>query len=299
MTNEPLVSVLMTAYNREKYIAQAIESVLASTYSNFELIIVDDCSADNTLKIAETFQRQDARIKLFKNDMNLGDYPNRNKAASYAVGKYLKYLDSDDLIYPHGLEIFVSAMEKYPEAALGVGSNTLQKADPFPFQIPSAEVLRNHFFETGILNTGPTGVIIRREAFQKIGGFTGKRMVGDTELWFNLACHYDIVITQPSLVYWRQHDGQEFFDGVRSGLYTEMTLDLISELLKRDECTLTKDERIKVKAYYKKITSRYLLKSILKKGEVARAIDLNKRFELKISDYWSGIWTIRKGIMHN
>ena len=89
----PLVSVLMTAWNRQEFIAEAIESVLASTYNNFELIIVDDCSTDNTVAIARTYQEQDTRIKIFQNEKNLGDYPNRNKAVSYASGKYIKYLD--------------------------------------------------------------------------------------------------------------------------------------------------------------------------------------------------------------
>ena len=83
----PLVSVLMTAYNREKYIAEAIESVLASTYTFFELIIVDDCSTDNTVLIAKSYQERDPRIKLFVNKQNLGDYPNRNVAASFASGE--------------------------------------------------------------------------------------------------------------------------------------------------------------------------------------------------------------------
>ena len=60
MDSQPLVSILMTAYNREKYIAEAIESVLASTYKNFELIIVDDCSKDGTVAIAKTYQQQSA-----------------------------------------------------------------------------------------------------------------------------------------------------------------------------------------------------------------------------------------------
>lgn len=91
--NPPLVSILMTAYNREKYIAEAIESVLASTYTNFELIIVDDCSADRTLEIAKSYEEKDKRIKIYINEKNLGDYPNRNKAASLAKGVYLKYLE--------------------------------------------------------------------------------------------------------------------------------------------------------------------------------------------------------------
>ncbi|HEY4875342.1 MAG TPA: glycosyltransferase family 2 protein, partial [Puia sp.] len=116
MAELPLVSVLMTAYNREKYIAQAIESVLASSYKNFELIIVDDCSSDNTIEIAKKYQQQDSRIKVHVNEKNLGDYPNRNKAASYAKGKYLKYVDADDYIYPAGLELLIQMMAKFQNA---------------------------------------------------------------------------------------------------------------------------------------------------------------------------------------
>ena len=77
----PQVSVLMTSYNRQDYIAAAIESVLASSLENFELIIVDDRSSDDTLSIARKYEQRDARIKVYLNEKNLGDYPNRNKAA--------------------------------------------------------------------------------------------------------------------------------------------------------------------------------------------------------------------------
>src|SRR5688572_29970543 len=94
----PLVSVLMTAYNREKYIRDAIQSVLNSGYNNFELIIADDGSTDNTASIAREYAAQDTRIQFVENEQNLGDYANRNKVASMARGKYLKYVDSDDTI---------------------------------------------------------------------------------------------------------------------------------------------------------------------------------------------------------
>src|SRR5437764_11938447 len=77
----PLLSVLMTAYNREKYISQAIESVLRSSFADFELIIVDDVSKDNTVGIARNYAHQDKRISVVVNEKNLGDYGNRNKAA--------------------------------------------------------------------------------------------------------------------------------------------------------------------------------------------------------------------------
>ena len=69
----PLVSVLMTAYNRGKFIAEAINSVLNSSYTHFELIIVDDCSTDNTVVIAQSFAAYDNRVKVFQNEKNLGD----------------------------------------------------------------------------------------------------------------------------------------------------------------------------------------------------------------------------------
>ena len=108
MTNSlPLVSVLMTAYNREIYIAQAIESVLQSTYTNFELIIVDDGSTDSTLSIAKKYAEADERVYVYQNETNLGDYNNRNRAASLAKGMLYKYLDSDDVIYPCSIEIII------------------------------------------------------------------------------------------------------------------------------------------------------------------------------------------------
>ena len=117
--SKPLASVLMTAYNREDFIAEAIESVIASTYENWELIIVDDQSKDRTVEIIKKYVALDERIKLYVNDINLGDYSNRNKAASYARGKYIKYVDSDDIIYPHCLQVMIASMEKFPIACIG------------------------------------------------------------------------------------------------------------------------------------------------------------------------------------
>src|ERR1700760_2110219 len=106
----PVASVLMTSYNREKYIAEAIESVLASSFTDFELIIVDDRSTDNTAAIARSYAEKDPRIKLYVNEVNLQQFPNRNKAASLARGEYIYYCDSDDSLLPDGLARLVKAM---------------------------------------------------------------------------------------------------------------------------------------------------------------------------------------------
>ena len=99
----PKVSILTTVFNREAYLGACIESVQLSGFRDYEHIIVDDRSSDNSVEIANSYASGDPRIKVFVNETNLGDYPNRNQAASHAIGKYLKYVDADDLIYPWGI----------------------------------------------------------------------------------------------------------------------------------------------------------------------------------------------------
>lgn len=92
-----LVSVVMPAYNSEKYIEDSIKSVLAQTYKNIELIVIDDASKDGTVKIVEKLKTQDPRINLFKNKSNLGVSETRNKGISKANGEWIAFLDSDDI----------------------------------------------------------------------------------------------------------------------------------------------------------------------------------------------------------
>ncbi|TXB63807.1 glycosyltransferase [Phaeodactylibacter luteus] len=216
----PLVSVLMTVYNREKYIAEAIESVINSSYQNWELIIVDDQSTDQSVAIARKYEQQDSRIKVYINEKNLGDYPNRNKAASYAKGKYLKYLDSDDLIYPHGLAMMVAAMEKYPEAGIGLTYNSYLGATPLPVLQTTEEAFINHFFKKGVLYIGPSGCIYRRQFFEHIGGFNlAFKVAADYEFNLRAASQSPIVLFARDLFWWRQHPGQEIINSNQNNEY--------------------------------------------------------------------------------
>lgn len=104
MTEKHLISVVMPAYNAEKYIAAAIESVIAQTYTNWELIIINDCSADNTFEIAQQFAIRDPRIKVLNNAENLGVAKTRNKGLDAATGSWVALLDSDDIWYSDKLE---------------------------------------------------------------------------------------------------------------------------------------------------------------------------------------------------
>lgn len=209
--NGPMVSVLTTAFNREKYIGECIKSVLNSSFRDWEMIIVDDCSSDHSVSIAREYEKQDARIKVYVNEKNLGDYPNRNMAASFATGKYLKYLDADDIIYPYSLSIMAEVMERHPETALGLSFNVIDDLQPYPQLVSSHDAVYSFFKGRNILGVGPSAAIIRRDAFEEVGGFSGKQYIGDSELWLNLASGYPVVKLQPALVWWRQHEGQQMF----------------------------------------------------------------------------------------
>ena len=108
---DELVSIVMPSYNSALYIENAIKSVMSQTYENWELIIVDDCSTDNTQEIIECFL-EDKRIRFYKNEHNSGAAISRNYALRKAEGKWIAFLDSDDLWHPEKLEKQIRFMKE-------------------------------------------------------------------------------------------------------------------------------------------------------------------------------------------
>ncbi|GGM31997.1 glycosyl transferase [Paraliobacillus quinghaiensis] len=109
---EPLVSIIMPAYNCADYIGITIKSVIGQTYKNWEIIIIDDCSTDNTEAIVKDFISMDNRIKYFKLEKNSGAAVARNKAIDLAEGEYIAFLDSDDVWFPEKLEKQIKVMKE-------------------------------------------------------------------------------------------------------------------------------------------------------------------------------------------
>lgn len=107
-----LVSIIMPAYNAEDFISDSIESVRSQTYQNWELIITDDCSFDNTLCIVEKYAKIDGRIKVYRLDKNSGAAVARNYSIKKAMGQYIAFLDSDDLWTPEKLQHQITFMKK-------------------------------------------------------------------------------------------------------------------------------------------------------------------------------------------
>lgn len=112
LTDNGLVSIITPLYNSAKFIAEAIQSVLAQTFTEWEIIIVDDCSTDNSVEIVDNYQSIDSRIKLIRLETNSGPAIARNRAIEEAKGRYIAFLDSDDTWLPQKLEKQISFMKE-------------------------------------------------------------------------------------------------------------------------------------------------------------------------------------------
>jgi glycosyltransferase involved in cell wall biosynthesis len=284
---QPLVSVLMTSFNREKYIAEAIESVLASTYNDFELIIVDDCSKDQTVKIANSYAEGDSRVKIYQNLENLTQWPNRNKAANLAKGKYIKYLDSDDAIYDWGLGYCVEIMEKYPDAAIGLVSKNPDLKQEY---YSSKDAIQTNFFKRSILNIGPSGTILRRDAFEKVGFYDPQYGV-PSDMYFNLkmASAYPVVLLQKDFFFYRIHDEREY-----NNRYSYLMNDYkyLTDALQLPGFQLTEDQKKVILDHAQKSFVQQFLIYIKNTGQVAKALKA-------ISYSGIGITGFIKGILKN
>ncbi|GAB6095172.1 glycosyltransferase [Desulfatiferula olefinivorans] len=111
-SNIPKISIITPVFNCEKYINETVLSVVNQDFSDWEMLVVDDCSTDNTLSILKGWCEQDQRIRLIQNETNQGPGPSRNRGVDKALGKYIAYLDSDDVWFPKKLSYQFEFMEK-------------------------------------------------------------------------------------------------------------------------------------------------------------------------------------------
>jgi glycosyltransferase involved in cell wall biosynthesis len=242
----PLVSVLLTAYNREPFLASAIESVLGQSYKDFELLIVDDGSTDRTVEIARAYERIDTRVRVVVNERNLGDYRNRNRAAELARGSLLKYHDSDDLMYPHCLSVMVPMLVSEPRAGFALSSGARWSGGPCPMLLTPRMAYQREFFGEGLFFCGPSGALFRAEAFRDLGGF-GEGGVASDHLFWMRACKTTNILLIPADLFWyRLHPAQEFQSAKGQSEYARVP-GLVWRALQAPDCPLTPEEREQAK----------------------------------------------------
>ncbi len=166
---EPLVCVLTPVYNGEKLIAGCIRSVLEQTYTNFQYIIVNNCSTDRTLEIAQAFAQQDSRIRVHDNTEFLNVVDNHNKAFSLipAEAKYSKNVDADDWIFPTCLAELVKVAEEHPTTGMVTsyvlnGKHVGWDGLPYPSTfMKGSEVCRLRFLKGLKVFGGPSASLLR------------------------------------------------------------------------------------------------------------------------------------------
>jgi glycosyltransferase involved in cell wall biosynthesis len=205
----PRVTVLITAYNRERYIDDAIESVLAQTFQDFEIVVVDDASSDATVERARAHARRDSRVRVVVNERNLGDYPNRNHAFTYVRGALFKYHDSDDVMYPHCLETMVAALDAEPSADFALTTSRPWAGGPCPMRLTPWMCYAREYLGEGMFHLGPACGLFRRETFARFGPFPAEGTISDYFFWMRTCRQATVVLVAGDLFWYRRHDGQE------------------------------------------------------------------------------------------
>lgn len=173
-----LISVIMTSYNSEKTISYAIESILNQTYSNLELIVVDDFSSDNTCEIVINYANTDKRVRLFRNPKNVGPYISRNIGIEHCSGSFIAIHDADDAALPNRLELQCS---EFTETTVAILCSHLR------FGSDGCLALEN---DGSILGHGPMTLMFRRQVIDEIGSFAKVRTRGDKEFECRLEHYY-------------------------------------------------------------------------------------------------------------
>jgi len=206
VTGSPKISIIIPTYNRAVLIMEAIESVCKQTYSNWELLIIDDCSQDNTEELIRS--KDDERIFYYKTDKRIGIEETRNVGLQKASGELIAFMDSDDLWAVTKLEKQVVAMQQYPEAGfcLTGGYNFKKINEPVAWFYKQREGIKYEnvfidFFESKVAVTMPT-LMVRKDCLRSAGVFRGD---GTLDLFLDLAKNFKAVILYEPLFFRRLH----------------------------------------------------------------------------------------------
>jgi len=227
----PLISCIIPVFNGERYLGEALDSILAQTYRPIEIIVVDDGSTDGT---GELGARYGDRIRYFRQN-NEGAPTARNAGLSAARGAFVAFLDSDDLWHPDKLERQMGRFEVRPELDLCV--THLQR-----FWIPELETERKRFQDHRFAEVLPGYItqtlLARRNVFDSVGSFNTSRRVGDPMDWFLRAAEQGVVmeLLPDLLVYQRMHESNlsvEFGTRVMKPHMQDAILDVVKASLDR------------------------------------------------------------------
>ena len=207
--NSPQISVVMSVYNGEKYLKEAIDSILSQTFKDFEFIVIDDGSTDGSLDILRNFEKGDSRVKIVTRE-NKGLVASLNECVALAKGEYVARMDADDISLPERFEKQIHFIKENDLSvcgswAMGIdgNGNTVSKLDYAPSlkKIKSYCLIHNPFIHSSVM--------FRKDIFEKAGGYRiFFKHIEDYELWTRIVFKYKTDNLQHELLKYRIHSDQ-------------------------------------------------------------------------------------------
>jgi glycosyltransferase involved in cell wall biosynthesis len=222
----PKISVCIPSYNRARFLRQALESVFSQTLQDFEVIVVDDASGDDTREVVAAMG--DPRVRYFRHARNRGIARSRNSCLEVARGQYLAWLDSDDRYLPEMLARQSAVLDCHPGVGLVHGAFEVFNQEgqrqpdwPAPFAGDQIEAAPAAFRELAHVNSinGAT-VLVRRACYERVGTYSTRlgQSSEDWEMWLRIALCFDVGYTAAALAKYRLHDASSSAASIASGL---------------------------------------------------------------------------------
>lgn len=200
-----LVSIVLPIYNGEKYMRKSIDSVISQTYTDWELLIIDDCSTDGTPEIAKKYAELDHRVHYYRNQTNLRLPKALNRGFSLANGDYLTWTSDDNYYYPDAIEKMKSALDEEEKSFVFASCDVIDSEDNIVEVISVSDNAKKT-----IVGSNPVGAcfMYTREVYDEIGDYDPEMtLVEDLDYWQRICAKYDPVCISEKLYAYRWHDG--------------------------------------------------------------------------------------------
>lgn len=200
-----MVSIILPTYNGSKYIRESIESILQQTYENWELIIIDDCSKDDTPQIIAEYAKLDKRIRVYRNENNLRLPASLNKGFSLSKGDFLTWTSDDNKYKPNAIEVLQSKLTQNTNLGLVFSAMDYIDSEGVVREVSQRVEDKNEIYYKNIVMAS---FMYTREAYEKTGDYDTKRfLVEDYDYWLRIVENFDFDYIAESLYFYRTHEG--------------------------------------------------------------------------------------------
>ena len=236
----PVISIIIPTYNRSHIVERAVNSVIHQTFEFFEIVVVDDCSTDNTEQVIKEISQTDTRVKYVRTEKNVGGAAARNRGVSASQGKYIAFLDDDDEALPEWLEKSIEKIAILPESWGLICCRWYQKSEFTHIIYESATFLNDGYVYEKLLQghdppSGTSGSVIKRAAFYYVGGFD-ENLQGfqDYDFFISLARKWTFHYLSIPLIVFYNHPGSRISDTnkKREGAFNQFIKKWESEILR-------------------------------------------------------------------